>query len=149
MPRSHCPIAQLLAEFPDVCNASKLLPPAKHAVQHVIETSGHPVASKYRRLDAEKLAAAKAEFLSLEQLGIIRRSSSSWESPLHMVKKSDRSWRPCGDFRQLNLQTEPVKYSVPTIADLANKLHGARIFSKLDLSIVGHTSASSASSANS
>ena len=127
------PIAQLLAEFPDVCNPSKLLPPAKHAVQHVIETSGRPVASKYWNLDAEKLAAAKAEFLSLEQQGIIRRSSSSWASPLHMVKKSDRSWRPCDDFRQLNLQTETDKYSVPNIADLAAKLHSAHIFSKLDL----------------
>ena len=133
VPRSRCPVAQVIAEFPDVCNASKLLPPAKHAVQHVIETSGRPVASKYRRLDAEKLAAAKAEFLSLEQQGIIRRSSSSWASPLHMVKKPDGSWRPCGDFRRLNLQTEPDKYSVPNIADLAAKLHGARVFSKLDL----------------
>ena len=126
------PKAQLLAEFPDVCNPSKLLPPAKHAVQHVIET-GRPVASKYWHLDAEKLAAAKAEFLSLEQQGIIRRSSSSWASLLHMVKKSIGSWRPCGDFHRLKLQTEPDKYSVPNIADLAAKLYGARIFSKLDL----------------
>ena len=32
---------------------------------------GRPVASKYQRLDAEKLEAAKAEFHSLEQQGII------------------------------------------------------------------------------
>ena len=133
MPKCRQPIAKLLAEFSDVCNNSKLLPPAKHEVLHEIETSGRPVASKYRRLDAEKLAAAKAEFRSLEQQGIVRRSSSSWASPLHMVKKSDGSWRPCGDFRRLNLQTEPDKYSVPNIADLAAKLHGARVFSKLDL----------------
>ena len=133
VPRSRCPIAQSLAEFPDVCNTSKLLLPARHAVQHMIETSGHPVASKYQCLDAEKLAAAKAEFLSLEQQGIIRRSSSSWASLLHMVKKSIGSWRPCGDFHRLKLQTEPDKYSVPNIADLAAKLYGARIFSKLDL----------------
>ena len=50
-----------------------------------------------------------------------------------MVKKTDGSWRPCGDFRRLNLQTEPDRYSVPNIADLTAKLHGARVFSKLDL----------------
>ena len=91
VPKSRCPVSQVIAEFPDVCNASKMLPPAKHAVQHVIETSGRPVASKYRRLDAEKLAAAKAEFISLEKQGIIRRSKSSWASPLHMVKKAKRT----------------------------------------------------------
>ena len=131
--QNHGPFPKLLAEFADVCNSSKLLPAATHQVLHEINTSGRPVASKYRRLDADKLAAAKEEFRSLEQQGIIRRSKSSWASPLHMVKKGDGSWRPCGDFRRLNLQTEPDKYSVPNIADLTAKLHGARVFSKLDL----------------
>ena len=108
-----------------------MLPAATHTVLHEINTSGRPVASKYRRLDADKLAAAKEEFRSLEKQGIIRRSSSSWASPLHMVKKTDGSWRPCGDFRRLNLQTEPDRYSVLNIADLTAKLHG--VFSKLDL----------------
>ena len=40
VPRSRRPIAQLLAEFPEVCNASKQLPPAKHSVLHEIETRG-------------------------------------------------------------------------------------------------------------
>ena len=131
--QNHGPFPKLLAEFDDVCNSSKLLPAATHQVLHEINTSARPVASKYRRLDADKLAAAKEEFRSLEQQGIIRRSKSSWASPLHMVKKGDGSWRPCGDFRRLNLQTEPDKYSVPNIADLTAKLHGARVFSKLDL----------------
>ena len=131
--QSHGPFPKLLAHFADVCNSSKMLPAATHTVLHEINTSGHPVASKYRRLDADKLAAAKEEFRSLEKQGIIRRSCSSWASPLYMVKKADGSWCPCGDFRRLNLQTEPDRYSVPNIADLTAKLHGARVFSKLDL----------------
>ncbi|KAJ8395636.1 hypothetical protein AAFF_G00031170 [Aldrovandia affinis] len=35
-----------------------------------------------------KLAVAKAEFDSMEQLGIVRRSSSPWASPLHLVPKT-------------------------------------------------------------
>jgi hypothetical protein len=65
--------------------------------------------------------------------GIIRRSSSQWSSPLHMVQKKDGSWRPCGDYRQLNLQTVEDKYPLPNMADLAACLDGCCIFSKLDL----------------
>ena len=89
--------AALLAKFADVLNAEGRLPPSTHGVVHHIETTGRPVTSKFRRLDSIKLAAAKEEFRRLEQEGIVRRSDSDWASPLHMVKKSDGSWRPCGD----------------------------------------------------
>ncbi len=55
---------------------------------------GPPIASPFR-LDAQKLAAAKA---ALERDGIIRWSSSTWASPLHMVKKPDGPWRCCDDY---------------------------------------------------
>ena len=104
-----------------------------HGVEHHIVTSGRPVTSKFRRLDNIKLAAAKAEFLQLEKEGIVRRSSSEWASPLHMVQKSDGSWRPCGDFRRLNLISETDCYPLPNMADITSSLAGAKVFSKLDL----------------
>ena len=114
-------------------NPSQLLPPVKHDVVHHIETEGRPVTAKYRRLDSDRLAAAKAEFLSLEKQGIVRRSDSSWASPLHMVKKTDGTWWPCGDFRLLNLNTKPDLYTCPNIGDLTSRLAGCKFFSKLDL----------------
>ncbi|RUS70179.1 hypothetical protein EGW08_022063 [Elysia chlorotica] len=50
---------------------------------------GPPAHAHARRLDKDKLSAAKAEFEELERLGIVRRSSSAWSSPLHIVKKSN------------------------------------------------------------
>ena len=125
--------AKLLAAYPAVVNASKRLPAATHGVYHHIETTGRPVAAKYRRLDPERLKAAKKEFDDLEAQGIIRRSNSQWASPLHMVRKEDGSWRPCGDYRQLNLQTVPDRYTCPNIGDLTARLAGCKVFSKLDL----------------
>jgi len=125
--------AQILAAFPTVVNPSKQLPQPSHGVEHHIETTGPPVAAKYRRLDAERLAAAKKEFADLEKQGIIRRSKSQWASPLHMVRKADGSWRPCGDYRRLNVQTVPDRYTCPNIGDLTARLAGCKVFSKLDL----------------
>ena len=124
---------RILESFPKVLNAAKTLPPVKHTVQHHIETSGRPVSAKYRRLDATRLEAAKVEFAELERQGVVRRSSSDWASPLHMVRKSDGGWRPCGDFRNLNLQTQPDRYTCPNIGDLTARLEGCKVFTKLDL----------------
>jgi hypothetical protein len=40
-------------------------------VAHHRLTRGPPIASKFRRLDAEKLATAKKEFLTWEKAGIV------------------------------------------------------------------------------
>ncbi len=123
----------ILDEFPEVANASKVLPPSSHGVEHFISTKGPPIASKFRRLDAEKLQAAKAEFEQLEREGIVQRSTSPWASPLHMVMKKDGSWRPCGDFRRLNLVTEPDTYPLPNMLDFSARVAGCKVFSKIDL----------------
>ena len=125
---------QLLQKYPAVVGASKRLPPVKHAVEHLIETTvARPVASCYRCLDPERLAAAKAEFAAMESQGIIPRSKSSWSSPLHMVEKTDSSWRPCGNYRLLNLVTKRDMYPPPHMEDLSAQLAGMKVFSKLDL----------------
>ena len=73
------------------------------------------------------------EFDKMEREGIVRRSTSPWASPLHMVAKKDGSWRPCSDFRQLNIVTEPDQYPLPNMLDFADSLNGCCTFSKIDL----------------
>ena len=73
------------------------------------------------------------EFESMENAGIIRRSTSPWASPLHMVKKKDGLWRPCGDYCRLNNVTVPDRYPLPKIADFSSQISGSKVFSKLDL----------------
>jgi hypothetical protein len=126
-------IRTLLAAFPAIVGDRAAAPRPLHGVKHAIETKGRPVFAKARRLDPDKLRIAEEEFRALEKAGIIRRSSSPWASPLHMVPKKDGSWRPCGDYRRLNLATKPDKYPLPSILDLSAKLHGCKYFSCVDL----------------
>ncbi len=91
-----------------------------------MQTSGPPLTAKARRLDPAKLQDAKRKFEDMEKAGIIRRSDSSWASPLHMVRKADGTWR-------LNNMTKADRYPVPNIQEFTARLHGCTVFSKLDL----------------
>ena len=126
-------VASLLDEFPAAWNPRTPGKLPEHNVEHVIETEGQLLYAHPGNLDQVKLAQAKAEFQKLELAGIFRRSDSPWTSPLHMVEKSDRSWRPCGDYYCLNNVTRPDQYPLPNIRDFTNNLRGCKFFSKLDL----------------
>ena len=87
--------ADVLKEFPSVTRPQFSTVDVKHRVEHCIPTSGPPTHAKARRLSPDKLAIARREFAAMEKLGIVRRSSSPWASPLHMVeKKTPGTWRP-------------------------------------------------------
>ena len=49
------------------------------------------------------------------------------------VKNKVRTMRSCIDYQQLNMVTIKVKYLLPKINDLFDKLQGASVFSKIDL----------------
>ena len=127
----------LLTKFPDILTPTFSNPTAKHGVVHYIPTDGPPIHSRARRLPPEKLAIARDEFRTMEEMGNIQRSISQWASPLHMVPSQAVGGHICGDYRRLNNATVPDRYLIPHIQDLSTNLSGAKIFSKVDL-VRGH-----------
>ena len=80
-----------------------------------------------------ELKELKAQLEELLSKDFIRPSTSPWGAPVLFLKKKDGSLRLCIDYKQLNRATIPNQYPLPRIDELFDKLHGSRVYSKIDL----------------
>jgi hypothetical protein len=78
----------------------------------------------------QKLATMIAELLENK---IIRKSTSSYASPIVLIPKPDGTLRLCVDYRKLNNITVKEKFPLPLIEDQIDKLVNFKYFTLLDL----------------
>ena len=74
----------------------------------------------------------KAYTADLLNRDFIRKSSSSYSSPVVCVRKKDQSLRLCVDYRALNKKTRPDRHPIPRIQETLDNLGGNSWFSVLD-----------------
>ncbi|XP_064469687.1 uncharacterized protein LOC135384415 [Ornithodoros turicata] len=70
--------------------------PVHHDVVHNVVTHDPPARYRPQRLGPGEFNVAKAPFVHMLQLGIIRPSSSTWACPLRMVPKRTGAWPHAG-----------------------------------------------------
>ncbi|GKC50206.1 putative reverse transcriptase domain-containing protein [Tanacetum coccineum] len=91
-----------------------------------------PARAPYRLAPSE-MKELSEQLQELSDKGFIRPSSSPWGAPVLFVKKKDRSFRMCIDYRELNKLMVKNRYPLLRINDLFDQVQGSSVYSKIDL----------------
>ncbi|GKB16133.1 hypothetical protein Tco_0850056, partial [Tanacetum coccineum] len=86
-----------------------------------------PVARAPYQLAPSEMKDLSEQLKELSDKGFIRPSSSPWGASVLFVKKKDRSFRMCIDYRELNKLTVKNCYPLLRIDDLFDQLQGLRV----------------------
>ncbi|KAJ0454022.1 putative nucleotidyltransferase, Ribonuclease H [Helianthus annuus] len=136
-PKPLHPLVQSLLKSYDQVFPLEIPPglPPKRSIQHKIDLipgSILPNKPAYRTNPRETLEIRKQVDTLLEK-GLIRESLSPCAVPTLLVPKKNGEWRLCVDSRSINKITIKYRFPIPRLNDLLDELHGAKVFSKVDL----------------
>ena len=133
-PKIPIPFQKVLNQFQMIFDSPTGLPPRRSHDHAITLLPGTPPINvrPYRYPQFQK---AKIERLVKEMLAacIIQLSTSPYSSLVLLVRKKDGGWCFYVDYRVLNKAIVADKFPLPMIDELLDELHGATIFSKLDL----------------
>uniref|UniRef100_A0A3P9I2U1 Gypsy retrotransposon integrase-like protein 1 n=1 Tax=Oryzias latipes TaxID=8090 RepID=A0A3P9I2U1_ORYLA len=133
-PEQQTELRALLVKYSDVFAVhDEDLGYTKH-VQHEIPVLNEtPVSQPYRRVPPNQYKEVREHISELLKKGVIQESSSSYASPIVLVRKADGSLRLCVDYRKLNAKTRRDAFPLPRIDESLDALSGAEFFSSIDL----------------
>ena len=101
-------------------------------------TDDIPVNESYRSIPRPLYEDVKNHINNLLAHGWVRKSTSSYASPMVCARKKDGSLRLCIDFRRLNAKIIPDRQPIPRVQDILDGLKGQEWFSTLDMSQAYH-----------
>ncbi|XP_058754567.1 uncharacterized protein LOC131627728 [Vicia villosa] len=128
-------LVQLLDQYSDIFAEPTALPPSRPGFDHKIpfKEGTQPFNLRPYRFSIVQKDIIDNIVQDMLKQGIVQHSNSPFASPIILVRKKDDSWRLCVDFRRLNDFTIKDRFPIPLIEDLMDELHGATVFSKLDM----------------
>ncbi|GJW49550.1 hypothetical protein Tco_0090901 [Tanacetum coccineum] len=118
-------ISSIKTDFPEVFPKEfPGLPPTRQVEFHIeLILGAAPVAQAPYRLAPAEMKELAEQLKELYDKGFIRPSSSLWGAPILFVKKKDRSFRMCIDYRELNKLTVKNRCPLHKAKDVELKMN--------------------------
>ncbi|KAE8717725.1 Detected protein of unknown function [Hibiscus syriacus] len=85
------------------------------------------------RMAPPELEELRRQLKELVDMGMIRTSKTSYGAPILFQKKYDGSLHMGVNYQELNKVTIKNRYPIPLIANLFDRLGGAKVYTKMDL----------------
>lgn len=131
---THVPITReaLIEKYPDVFGDGVGKLAGEHHIR--LDNTVDPVQHAPRRVPVALRAKVKEALEDLVKQEVIApvTSPTAWISSMVTVPKKNGKLRICLDPKYLNRAVQREHYPLPTIEDVATRLHGAKVFTKLD-----------------
>ena len=124
----------LFTKFPDVFSEEVGMMEGEHHIR--IDKNADPVQHAPWRVPVALRAKVKEALQSLEKQEVITSvtTPTPWINSMVVVPKANGTkLHICLDPRDLNRAVQRENYPLPTIEDIATQLHGAKVFTKLDV----------------
>merc|ERR1712079_218295 len=108
----------IINKYPEVLKPNFKEAKTKHGITHKIKIKqgASPCTTKVRPLlpGSQKAVEGQKAWQELVDLGIVEKVAANtpvpWSSALHLQPKASGGYRPCSDFRGLNLRSEDDDY---------------------------------------
>jgi len=105
-----------------------------NVTKHNIDTGNEkPIKQRPYRMSQKEKEVNKEELQKMLKKEVIRKSKSSWSSPVTFVPKKNGEVRYCIDYRKLNQVTKKDNHPLPRIDDILDQMQGSQWFSTIDL----------------
>ena len=130
-------LAPLLHNYSDILPPSDQptpYPPSR-SIDHAIDLlpGARPPNRPIYSMSQDELSELKRQLSDLLDRKLIRPSTSPFGAPILFVRKKDGGLRLCVDYRALNAISVKNSYPLPRVDNMLDRLHGASVFSKIDL----------------
>ena len=132
-------VEELLQQYNHLFAKPTSLPPARSADHTIPLVPGaQPVKVRPYRYSPIQKTEIEKQLKEMLAQGVIRPSTSSFASPVLLVRKKDGTWQFCIDYRHLNAITVKHKHPMPVVDELLDELAGSKWFTKLDFRLGHH-----------
>ena len=125
------PKQTIMEMYPNLFKGLGKIEPEHHIkLKKDISPKVHPP----RKIPASLQQKIKEELDNMEKTGVIRKINepTEWVNSLVVVEKPSGGLRICLDPRDLRKAIKREYYQIPIFEDIASRLSGAKLFTKLD-----------------